>query len=465
MRLMRWALPGLVAAVCLVAAAVASAAPYLYVTVNTTNQLFTFDAAGGRLAALRPTAVSTGRAPEGVAVTPDGENVYVADALDGTISQYGVDPVTGTLNPLTPATIRTGKEPIGIAVNPDGRSVYVTNLGDSTLSQYDIGPGGALSSTIPATVTTGFDPFGVAVSPNGHSVYVANCGDATVSEYDVGTGDTLTPKRFPTVKAGPCPNGIAVSPNGQNVYVTNLQNATVSRYTVLGGGLLASLPPATVATGQFPGGIAVSPDSQSVYVADENDGTIAQYAVTGQGLRLKTPETIGAGTEPVGLVVSPSGSNMYAIDADGTVLQYGGGDGPGTLSPLSPATVPTQAVAVGIAIGSPHIQFGCVDVINACNVQLLPIEGGGTTNALLIKTTPVQVAQFGILVQRLVRGRHVLVGHVPFGLRRPGHLRIRWNLRVNGHRLRKGRYLITLRMFDRRGYPVARAHPILFTIK
>jgi hypothetical protein len=103
-------------------------------------------------------------------------------------------------------------------------------------------------------------------------------------------------------------------------------------------------------------------------------------------------------------------------------------------------------------------------VINGCNVHILAIKGGGTASALLIKTTSIQAAQFGILVQRLIRGRLALVGHVPFGLRRSGHLRIRWNQRVNGHRLPSGRYLITLRMFDRRGYLVARAHPVLVTI-
>jgi hypothetical protein len=63
----------------------------------------------------------------------------------------------------------------------------------------------------------------------------------------------------------------------------------------------------------------------------------------------------------------------------------------------------------------------------------------------------------GILVQRIVatkrvHGKRVLVlrtiGRVPLGHHHKGQLKIRWNLKVNGHRLARGRYLITLRAFD-----------------
>jgi hypothetical protein len=60
----------------------------------------------------------------------------------------------------------------------------------------------------------------------------------------------------------------------------------------------------------------------------------------------------------------------------------------------------------------------------------------------------------GILVQRIV-GHHMLlgrrvptlrmVGRVPFGLKRKGKVRIHWNHRVSGHKLRPGRYLVTVR--------------------
>jgi hypothetical protein len=54
----------------------------------------------------------------------------------------------------------------------------------------------------------------------------------------------------------------------------------------------------------------------------------------------------------------------------------------------------------------------------------------------------------GILVQRISGHRLKKVGRVPLGKHHKGHLRRRWNLRVNGKRLHAGRYRITLRALD-----------------
>jgi hypothetical protein len=66
----------------------------------------------------------------------------------------------------------------------------------------------------------------------------------------------------------------------------------------------------------------------------------------------------------------------------------------------------------------------------------------------------------GILVQRVV-GHHRLFGHVvpllqtvgrvPFGQFARGRHKVHWDLRVGGHRLRKGTYLITPRLVSRGG--------------
>jgi DNA-binding beta-propeller fold protein YncE len=460
----RWLCLGVAVAAVLIAAAPAGGAPFVYATIPAVGKVSEFDAAAGGLALLG--TVASGASPFSVAVTPDGASVYVANANDNTVSEYDVA-ADGALTPKTPATIKTGKSPIAIAVNPDGKSVYVVDDHDNTVSQYDVGPGGVLSPTIPATVATGGSPADIAVSPDGRSVYVTDfCCDFTVSEYNVGAGDTLTPKTAAPVRTGVNPDEIAVAPDGKSAYVTNFQDNTVSQYDIGAGGALTSKATATVASGSIPAGIAVSPDSQSVYVADAGDGDIAQYAATTSGLVLKTPETIGAGRNPARLVVSPDGKHVYVTDSVGSVIwQYSGGNGPGTLSPLSPLSVTiAPASPVGIAIGPAQIRFSCAGVILACLVQVRPLGslGGG---AVIIRTTIVRAAPVGILVQRIVGKRRVRVGRVPFGLKDTGRLRIRWNLRVDGHKLRHGRYLITLRMFDRHQHLIALAHPVSITVK
>jgi hypothetical protein len=107
-------------------------------------------------------------------------------------------------------------------------------------------------------------------------------------------------------------------------------------------------------------------------------------------------------------------------------------------------------------------------VILACLVQIrplgLPANPAGFTSVAIIKANIVRAAPVGILVQRIVGRRFVRVGKVPFGLQGTGRIQIRWDLRVGGHRLQAGRYLITLRMFDRHHNLIALARPIAITI-
>ena len=80
-----------------------------------------------------------------------------------------------------------------------------------------------------------------------------------------------------------------------------------------------------------------------------------------------------------------------------------------------------------------------------------------------IATISFQLAQptgVGLFVQRIV-GQHRLFGHrvpklktvgrVPLGMFRRGHHKVHWRLRVHGHRLARGRYLVTPRLVTRRG--------------
>jgi Lactonase, 7-bladed beta-propeller len=180
-------------------------------------------------------AVASGIGPIGVAVSPDGNNVYVPNRQLGAVWQYDVG-AGGALSPQSPATVATGPNAFDVAVSPDGDSAYVTNQDSDTLyrdtvSQYDVDHGG-LSPKFPPIVFIGrsAEPFGIAVSPDGPSVYVANHGFDDVSQYDVGAGGALAPKTPATVPAGFGPVEVAVGPDGNNVYVTTVSGVAVRRW-------------------------------------------------------------------------------------------------------------------------------------------------------------------------------------------------------------------------------------------
>lgn len=117
----------------------------------------------------------------GVAVSPDGQEVYVAHQIP-----EGIVSVIRTRDLALTTTIRVGNGPFGVAVSPDGTRLYVTNLGtakgDETVSVIALP-----SHDVIATVTVGKVPVGLSVTPDGREVYVANRRSNTVSVIDTAT--------------------------------------------------------------------------------------------------------------------------------------------------------------------------------------------------------------------------------------------------------------------------------------
>ncbi len=165
-------------------------------------------------------AISVEIGPEGVAVTPDGTKVYVANS--GNVSDIGssgnttsvIDTATNTVTAMVPV----GIGPLGVAVTPDGTKVYVTNFWSKTTSVID-----TASNTVTATVPVGWGPAGAAVSPDGRKVYVANSLGNTTSVIDTTKNTVIT-----AVPVGIYPSGVTVSLDGTKVFVASAITNNVS---------------------------------------------------------------------------------------------------------------------------------------------------------------------------------------------------------------------------------------------
>jgi YVTN family beta-propeller protein len=170
------------------------------------------------------TVMMVGPAPYAVAVAPNGARVYVTNNGQYTLldeqhgsSQNAVS-VIDTATHTVIANVSVGSAPTGLAMSPDGTRVYVANGGDDSVSVID-----TATNTVTATFQVGFAaPMGVAVTPDGAHVYVANNRDDTVAVIARATGNVTI------VKVGPAPFGVAVTPDGAQVYVANNGLNTVS---------------------------------------------------------------------------------------------------------------------------------------------------------------------------------------------------------------------------------------------
>jgi YVTN family beta-propeller protein len=181
----------------------------------------------------------------GVAVNPDGSNVYVVIGHSNKVSVINM-----TTNNVT-AEVNVGTTPYGVAVNPDGTKVYVTNWGNNTVSVID-----TATNTVSATVSGLNYPGGIAVSPDGTKAYVTNEGNNTVSVINT-TNNTA----YASVNVGNNPFGIAVTPDGKNVYVANQNDNNVSVIDTKTNTFAATVPVgiSPAAFGQFIGPMQITP--------------------------------------------------------------------------------------------------------------------------------------------------------------------------------------------------------------
>jgi DNA-binding beta-propeller fold protein YncE len=267
----------------------------------------------------------TGRAldgPDGITVSPNGDNVYVVAFTGSSVAVFTRNPSTGALTQPSDTTGCLVETPIagcttglalgnpeGVTVSPDGANVYVAapgsdavdtfarNSSTGALTQATDGTG-CIVSTALTGCTTGTQLAGadaVAVSPDGASVYVPSLVSNSLTTFtrDADTGQltqlTGTSACVINLLAVGCslgrmmsgPEGLAVSPDGASVYVTaftsaaldvfnrNADSGAVTQKPRAPGCLVGSaVPGCLVARGlQGASSVAVSPDGRNVYSA------------------------------------------------------------------------------------------------------------------------------------------------------------------------------------------------------
>ncbi|MGR9087312.1 MAG: beta-propeller fold lactonase family protein [Gammaproteobacteria bacterium] len=261
-----------------------------YVSLGVSNTVKVIDIATNTVTA----TINVGSEPRGVAITPDGARVYVANTESDNVS------VINTTTNTVIATIGVGDAPVDIAVTPDGAQAYVSNAGSDNVSIINTG-----NNTVTATVVVGDNPTRLAITPNGARVYVANGLSDTVSVIATSNNTVLATIPVGTAAVDDNPVGVAITPNGTWVYVTNAFSDTVSVIATS-----SNTETGTISVGDLPNEIAITPDGSRAYVGnslDDNVSVINTFDNT-------VIATIGVGTYPSGIAFTPDGARAYVTN-------------------------------------------------------------------------------------------------------------------------------------------------------
>ncbi len=136
--------------------------------------------------------------PFAMGIEPTGKHIYVTTGMENC---YALDIKTGAVV----KKFRVGNYPCSVAVNPNGNEVYVCNFSDNTVSVIQIQKG---KRNTTREIPVGAGPVSIAISPDGNTGYVNNGLDGTMTSIDLNThtvlsNDSIDPALF----------GIAITPD------------------------------------------------------------------------------------------------------------------------------------------------------------------------------------------------------------------------------------------------------------
>ncbi|MBV9495409.1 MAG: YncE family protein [Acidobacteria bacterium] len=124
--------------------------------------------------------IPVGKGPEGIAISPDGKEVWAAQRGDGNIA------VIDTATDKVARTIPAGKLPFRLQFTPDNKRVIVTDAVARELLVYD-----AATKEIVAHIPMEEDPVGLVLSADGKKVFISHTGAAKVAAVDLETMKVL----------------------------------------------------------------------------------------------------------------------------------------------------------------------------------------------------------------------------------------------------------------------------------
>jgi 6-phosphogluconolactonase (cycloisomerase 2 family) len=253
-----------------VGAVVSPNGSYVYVVnyMDSTISQYAVNPANGVLTAGATVASASGtQNAAAIAITPSGKYAYVANFTANTIWQYSVSPTTGALSVTagsTPVSTGTNSYPQGVTVSPDGTNLYVANYGATgatgtgSISRYSIDAvTGALTFFSKVTLGGGLTPSGIAISASGNYAYVIDYNQNSISQYAITSGVIATTPLL-TVATGTNPNGLSIGRDGLYLYVANSRDGTVGQFAINSTtGALTLNAIMNTGTGSLPMGIAL----------------------------------------------------------------------------------------------------------------------------------------------------------------------------------------------------------------
>lgn len=301
------------------AAVVSADGRHVYLAARGSGAVVGFerDTATGTLSFLLNQQSDALQGAKALALSPDGRHLYVAGGTADTLVVFARDEASGALTLLEAernnqndasdagGTVLALDRPSGVAVSPDGRQVYVAARFGNAVLVFDRSHESAAADfgrlSFAASLRNGLGgvqglagAYGLAIDASGRHVYVVGEASNSVVLFDRAESGALAWRQ--QWRKGDIgvfglggPQGIVLAPNGKELYVTGFADSSLTvfeRATHDGSqqqaGDLRLRQVFFDGEGQVdqlqgPVAVAASPDDQHVYVAANTDNALVVF--------------------------------------------------------------------------------------------------------------------------------------------------------------------------------------------
>ena len=172
---------------------------------------------------------------------PTRRVIYTANILSDTVSVVELDTPQQPGPPPRITNVPVGSQPEGMDISPDGRELWVANRGDGGVSVID-----TETNRVRETFKVGGSPIRVKFTRDGKLVLISSPTTGELAVFDAATRREL--KRF---SVGEAAVGVAVSSDSRRAFVASMATGRVTAVDLLSMTLAGS-----VQTGEAPDGLA-----------------------------------------------------------------------------------------------------------------------------------------------------------------------------------------------------------------
>jgi YVTN family beta-propeller protein len=215
----------------------------------------------------------------GLAFSSDGRTLYSSGGNQDVVYRYDWHDGRASLRDSLVLAAKVGRGsgrryPAGLAPSPDGRFLYVAeNLGDS-LAVIDLA-----TRTVVQRLATERYPYDVVVDSAG-TVYVSAWGGTTVSRFTMSDGWLRDDGRISVARH---PSSLVLNRDGSRLFVASGSTDHVAVLDTRSRKVIARLldpPPAGPDEGTTPNALALSADGTRLFVAEADANAVAVFDLT-----------------------------------------------------------------------------------------------------------------------------------------------------------------------------------------